>query len=138
MGEESEVFSVTDRPMERRGFIRIPFNTEAEVEAGDHRIKSRNGIDLSMSGMRIATNEAVPPAGTPCRARITLRAGHDSALIEAGGEIVRSAAGSLAVQFNELDLDSYHHLRQIILNNTDDPERAEQEFTAHWGIRPAP
>jgi hypothetical protein len=57
-------------------------------------------------------------------------------LIEADGKIIRSEPSSLAVEFTRLDLDSYHHLRQLILNNTDDPEKAEQEFSSHWGIRP--
>jgi hypothetical protein len=57
-------------------------------------------------------------------------------LIEADGNIVRSEPSSLAVEFTRLDLDSYYHLRQLILNNTDDPEKAEQEFSSHWGIRP--
>ncbi len=42
---------------------------------------------------------------------------------------------SLAVEFTELDPDSYNHLRRLILSNAKDPEKAEQEFESHWGIR---
>jgi hypothetical protein len=49
--------------------------------------------------------------------------------------VIRSAPGSLAVSFTELELDSYDHLRRLIMNNTDEPERAEREFLSHWGIR---
>jgi len=39
------------------------------------------------------------------------------------------------VKFIDLDLDSYQHLRQLILNNAEDPGRAELEFIAQWGTR---
>jgi hypothetical protein len=127
---------MAEQPKDRRGFIRIPFNTDAEIQAGEQVLRSQNGIDISMSGLRITTGDAVPAEGTPCAVKITLKSFVNSLSIEAKGKIIRSAAGTLAVQFTELDLDSYHHLRQLILNNTQEPEKAEQEFNAHWGIRP--
>lgn len=120
---------------ERRGFIRVPFNTGVEVESLGRMIRSQEGINLSMSGIRVSTGEALPPAGAPCRVKIILQASESRLVIEAGGKVVRSGPGSLAAEFMELDPDSYHHLRQIILNNADDPEKAEKEFAAHWGIR---
>ncbi len=121
---------------DRRKFIRIPFHTEAEIQAGGQVLRSQNGIDVSMSGLRISTESAAPAEGSPCQVKITLKTAESRLLIEAKGKIIRSAAGTLAVNFTELDLDSYQHLRQLILNNTEEPEKAEQEFNAHWGIRP--
>jgi hypothetical protein len=126
---------MTGQTGEKRGFIRIPFNTKVEVRAQGRTIRSLEGINLSMSGIRLTTGDAVPVAETPCQVKITLSASEDRLLIEANGKVIRSEPGSLAVEFMELDLDSYHHLRQIILNNADDPEKAEKEFMAHWGIR---
>jgi len=121
---------------EKRGFIRIPFNTEVEVQSEGRSIRSREGINLSMSGIRLSTADATPAPGSPCQVLITLRASEQRVLIEAKGSVIRSAPGSLAAEFKELDLDSYNHLRQLILNNADEPQRAEKEFTTHWGIRP--
>jgi hypothetical protein len=120
---------------EKRGFSRVPFNTEVEVRAQGRSIQSREGIDISMSGIRLSTREAVPPAETPCQVRIALGGSENPVIIDAKGKLVRSQEGSMAVEFTELDLDSYHHLQLVIVNNADDPERAEQEFSAHWGIR---
>ncbi len=124
------------RKDDRRGFVRVPFNTEVEVEAQGTIIRSREEIDLSMSGIRLNTNEAIPSPGSTCRVKIILQASDNRVSLGAHGKVVRSAPGSLAVEFSDLDLDSYHHLRNLILNNTDEPEKAEREFTSHWGIRP--
>jgi hypothetical protein len=126
---------MTGRTDDRRGFVRVPFNTEVIVEGEGKTIQSREGVNISMSGIRMLTTETIPPAGSACQVKIMLQAAESRLPIEARGMVVRSEPGHLAVQFTELDLDGYHHLRQIILNNTDEPERAEKEFLAHWGIR---
>ncbi len=72
----------------------------------------------------------------PCRVSIILSSFESNLLIKADAEIVRSGPMSVAVEFTQLDLDSYYHPRQLILNNTDDPEEAEKEFSFHWEIRP--
>lgn len=125
-------------PVERRDFIRIPFRTKAEVRAGDLTAHAVGDADVSMGGLRITTADLVPPEGDPCDVRITLEsAGADPVVIEIKGTVVRSGPASIAVHFNEIDLDSYWHLHQLIRLNAEDPERAEREFFSHWGIRPA-
>jgi hypothetical protein len=124
------------REDDRRGFVRVPFNTEVEVDVQGKVLRSREGINLSMSGIRLDLGEPIPSPGTPCRVKIILQASANRVTLGANGKVVRSAPGSLAVEFSELDVDSYHHLRNLILNNTDEPEKAEREFASHWGIRP--
>jgi hypothetical protein len=129
---------MADGPIEKRGFTRVPFNTTVEVRALDRVIRSQEGIDISMGGVRLSTRELVPPAEVPCRVTINLGGPENPIRIDATGMTIRSQGGSLAVKFIDIDLDSYQHLRQLIVNNTDDPDRAEQEFAAHWGIRKPP
>lgn len=120
---------------EKRGFSRVPFNTEVEVRTQGRSIRSKEGINISMSGIRLSTREPIPPADTPCQVTIVLGGSEKHVIIDAKGKMVRAQAGSLAVEFVELDLDSYHHLQQLIVSNAQDHERAEREFSAHWGIR---
>ncbi len=135
LGERLYVMEQGD---ERRGFVRVPFNTEVIVEGNGNTIQSREGINVSMSGIRLTTSAQIPSPGSSCQVRILLGASESRLPVEARGIVVRSEPGILAVQFTEIDLDCYHHLRQIILNNTDEPEKAEKEFSAHWGIRESP
>jgi len=52
--------------------------------------------------------------------------------------VVRSAPDGIAIHFRELlGLDSYEHLRNLILHNAVDPDQAEQEFESHIGLRKA-
>ena len=120
---------------EKREFVRVPVKMGTTVRTSGRTIWSGNTLDISMNGLRVATTETVPPEGTFCEVEIVLAEAPDPVIIETRGAIVRSAAGTLAVHFTELDIDSYQHLRQLILNNAEDPERAEREFDAHWGIR---
>jgi hypothetical protein len=122
-------------PIEKRGFIRVHFNTTVEVKVQDRVIRSQEGINISMGGVRLSTSEAIPPAEVPCQVTINLGDPEDPIRINAKGMTVRSQGQSLAVKFIDLDIDSYQHLRQLIVNNADDPDRAEKEFATHWGIR---
>ena len=120
---------------ERREFIRVPFRTETTVRTADRTIWETSTLDLSMNGIQIATGKELPPVGTPCEIEIVLSELGPGAIIEARGTVVRSRPGILAVHFTEIDLDGYDHLRQVILHNAPDPDRAEQELGSHWGIR---
>jgi len=124
---------------ERRGFVRVPFNTEVVIAAGDWSLRATSGIDISMSGLHISgldrTDTERPLPETSVRASIHLQAAGHRALIEADGRIIRSEPGELAVEFIDIELDGYQHLRQLILNNTDDPDIAEKQFNEHRGIR---
>ncbi len=120
---------------DRREFIRVPFRTEVSVRTADRTLWSNSTLDISLNGVRIATTEAPPPEGAACEIEIVLSDADPAVLIEARGTIIRPEPGILAVHLTELDIESYDHLRRLILNNAEDPDRAEQEFNAHWGIR---
>jgi hypothetical protein len=124
-----------EQDKERREFVRVPFRTETTVRTPDQMIWASTTLDLSMNGIRIMTKEAAPPLGTPCEIEMVLSETEPAVIIEALGSVVRSEPGTLAVHLTEVDLDSFQHLQQLILNNSDDPEGVEQEFRAHWGIR---
>ena len=120
---------------ERREFIRVPFRTEIEIYTPARTIRSRSSLDISLNGLRTETEGPAPEPGTPCHVRITLSLDEPRISITVKGLIARAEPGTLAIHFTEIDIDSYEHLQQLILNNAKDPERAEQEFNTHWGIR---
>jgi hypothetical protein len=122
------------KTVDRRSFIRVPFKTAVKIDAGGKLINADGALDISMNGIRVSSADSVPDT-TPCRVTIVLQATPDEVAIRAAGRITRSDEGSLAVEFTELDPDSYNHLRMLILSNARDPEKAEQEFESHWGIR---
>jgi hypothetical protein len=126
---------------ERRGFVRVPFNTEVKLTSGTWSLRATSGIDISMSGLHLTgldqSDAGRPQAGDTVKADIRLQAAGHRALIEADGRIIRSGPGELAVEFIDIELEGYQHLRQLILNNADDPDKAEQQFNEHRGIKRA-
>jgi len=123
---------------DRREFIRVPFRTGLAIRTQDRTIWSTSSLDISMTGLRASTQEAPPAEGTACEVEIVLSDAEPPVIIEARGAIVRSAPGTIAVHFTEVDLDSFGHLRQVVLNNAGDPDRAEEELRSHRGIRKPP
>ncbi|HTG00180.1 MAG TPA: PilZ domain-containing protein [Nitrospirota bacterium] len=119
---------------EQREFSRVPFATNVEIRAGGRVYSSSQSINISMRGVCIAASGDVPEEGSTCSVTIHLNAGEAQEVIEVRAWVVRSEAGSIAAEFTEIDLESYYRLQRLIVQNADDPVKAEKEFCAHWGI----
>jgi hypothetical protein len=111
--------------MERRKNRRVPFQVLATVRTGQIGIKGT--VDnLSMKGMFLATRETLP-GGSPVEISISL-SGSSSLSIELEGRAVWQTEAGIAIEFREMDLDSFTHLRNIIAQNSDDPDAAYEEY----------
>ncbi len=44
------------------------------------------------------------------------------------GEVVRVLDDGIGVSFIEIDLDSFHHLKNIVYYNAEDPDQIEEEI----------
>ena len=115
-----------------REFTRVPTRIRAEVAAGGLRITDGAAQTLSLKGMFLVC--AVPlPEGTECA--ITLLLGDGEARVEAEGKVVHAYPEGLALQFTRiLGLESFEHLRKLVLYNAPDPGLVESEFDAATGI----
>lgn len=119
--------------MNHRKFTRVSSHIPVDVEA-DERTISGAVRDISFEGLWLPTTEPFP-VRTPCRVTVHLA---ETIKIRAVGVVVRSEPNGVAVQFLELrDLDSYGHLRNLILYNSLDTETIEEEFDRHLRLRSA-
>ena len=118
---------------EHREFTRVHVKVLTEVTVEGRTIRSFDSQDLSLKGMLVRTEERLPP-GTPCGVRVLL--GDGAVEILADGVVVRDYAEGFAVQFTRLlGLESYEHLKNLVMYNSPDPDRIEQEFQEHLGLR---
>jgi len=117
--------------MNEREFTRVRIQIPVDVEAGGKKIFGEVR-DISLDGLWLPTTVPVSER-TPCRVTIHL----DGAItIRADGVVVRSEPDGIAIHLLELlELESYEHLRNLILYNAVDPAQAEQEFDSHLGLR---
>jgi hypothetical protein len=87
-----------------------------------------------MNGLFV-TADHMFPVGNICQVCLVLEGGAGECRIETTGEVVRVSEDGIAIQFEQIDLDSMEHLRKLVLFNADDPEQAEREIEENPGIR---
>lgn len=118
----------------RREFSRVAPRLDVVLTTEDRTIRSGQTHDVSMNGLFCVCNDPFPE-GTQCRVTLLLGEPEDPVRIETSGTVVRSTDSGNAVQFSEISLDGYQHLRNLVLYNAEDPNRAEQEIKDHLGIK---
>jgi hypothetical protein len=121
---------------DHREFSRVAIAIRAEARGGGQCIVSTASHRLSLKGMLLVCGERLPE-GTDCT--ITLHLGDGGLQIQAEGRVVRAYPEGLAFQFTRiLGLESYEHLRKLLLYNAPDPEVVEGEFETSLGIHRIP
>lgn len=120
--------------MNQREFTRVRTRIPVDIEhAGGHLEGSTR--DISLNGMFVAT-DGVLAEETPCQAVLHIDGRGGAIVIRATGTVIRVLTGGLAIHFQELhELESYEHLRNLVLYNAADPAMAEQEFETHLGLK---
>ena len=121
-------------PNQRR-VSRLPVQLFAEIRHDDICLSSNKTHDVSMKGLFVHTGKTLP-IGTPCQVRLILEGTQGGASIEVSGQVVRVTNAGMAVEFHESDLESYQHLRSLILFNSPNVAQAEKELDAHPGFKP--
>ena len=119
-------------PSNQREFTRVPIQVRAEVKGGGLTITRSPTQNVSLKGMFVACPEQLP-VGTECQ--LTLFLGDGDIQIQAEGTVIHSYPEGLALQFTRiLGLDSFEHLRNLVLYNAPDPDQVENEFDTSTGI----
>jgi hypothetical protein len=107
---------------EKRKRIRVPFRTEIFVYFGDQKIDvGGDSVNLSLSGMLVETKKQIP-LGTVCRVRLRLSGTQEPIELTMDGRVVRQDPSGFGIQFDEMDLDSYTLLKEVVRHNADDPD----------------
>jgi PilZ domain-containing protein len=117
-----------------REFVRSTVRLEVEVVAGDSRILVARTRDVSMKGIFLRTPHRLP-VGTSCRVRIRIGDPGDNLWVECDGAVVRTDADGFAIEFHEMGVASFQHLRNVVMYNADDPARVEGELDGHVGLK---
>lgn len=119
---------------EHREFTRVRTLIPVDIEAAGvvHQGTTR---DVSLKGM-FAAVACILPAGAPITATLFLDGRGGAVQVRARGAVVRALDAGLALRFDELlELESYEHLRNLVLYNAEDPRKAAAEFGSHCGLK---
>ena len=95
--------------------------------------------DLSMGGMFVHTDAKLAP-GTKCHIRILLGHFKHEMPIEAEGTIIRTIKDGVALKFKSTKIEPVAELQNLIVSNSDNPEKVAVEFSNHggWVFNPEP
>ncbi len=114
--------------MEKRRFSRIPLRIEAFISCRALSLKAEVE-NLSLNGIFLRCREDFLVGDV---ARITLYLSGTVRRLDLSicilGQVLRSDDGVVALQFQEMDLDSFTQLRNIIAYNNGDADRIRAEF----------
>lgn len=122
--------------LERREFTRVKPHIAVRIDAGEAGRFRGETHDISMAGVLLGGVAPGLLPGQPCQVVLRLHEGLDEIRIETAGEVVRVNGGGIAIRFTEiLGIESYEHLRALILYNADDADRVEEEMSHHRGLR---
>jgi hypothetical protein len=116
-----------------REFTRVEVSVRTEVKGGGKTISEAPTHSISMKGISIQTPERLP-AGTECEVKLILVDGDVE--IKAMGTVLKDLPDGMVLQFSKLlGLDSYEHLRNLVVYNSRDVEQVESEFSSHAGLK---
>lgn len=119
---------------ENRQFLRVATEVEAEVSGAGGAARGATR-DLSLKGMFLHVAEPFPE-GSTVRVTLFLDGRGGELTVRALGWVARSSADGMAIEFTELiGLDSWDHLRNVVLLNAEDTQRAQEQFARHRGLK---
>jgi len=120
----------------KREFTRVDVDIAAEVQRPGAKPVMGVVEVISMNGLMIAAEDTMPD-GLHCQIKLILRGGIEPVAFEVFAEVVRyDEPNKLAFAFTQVPVESYSHLKNIVLANATLSDAVEDEFETHVGIRP--
>lgn len=103
--------------LERRGASRVALEAMVNLKVDGNTIIAQTDLrDISLDGVALV-NTGPTPINTICDFDITITGASSVLKISGKGRILRQDAMGTAIKFTELEMDSYLHLKNIILLN---------------------
>jgi len=113
----------------RRKRTRVPFHTQVDVQATGMLLRKLETRDLSHKGVFLLGDNPLKE-GQGCMVTIHLPGDEETApVLRMEGRVARVTPAGTAIDFLSMDPDTYMHLRNLVLLNAQDPDKAEREFS---------
>ncbi len=113
--------------VKRRRYSRVKINCSAWLTINNTRQKCGKVYDLSIGGVCILSESLLEPGDT-CIFELH-ESKHDSSRVyQYSARVVWKKADRFALEFVDIDSDSYFYLQTIVLYHADDPLEVAEEF----------
>ncbi|MEA1968757.1 MAG: PilZ domain-containing protein [Thermodesulfobacteriota bacterium] len=112
----------TNNKDERRRHTRVDFLTRIVLKSKDLEIVAKGSSkDLSLKGVFFNTEEKLAK-GSKVSVKIILSGGDEGIELAMESIVARVEEHGLGLKFQTMDLDSYTHLKNIVLYNKEDSD----------------
>jgi len=123
--------------VEKREVTRASARVAVEINLADKTVTLDRTRDISMKGIFCEVDDALP-TGSTCRVRILVGGPEGGSAITARAKVVRVEDDGMGLEFVELiGMESYTHLRNLVLHNSEDPDTVEAEIERRAGVEAA-
>jgi hypothetical protein len=112
---------------ERRHYSRVTFDRTAWLKAHGKRQQFDKTRNLSMGGVCIQ-GQSKFNTGDICDFELHDEGRHSCRVVKFCARVIRSKDDSLALQFVDMDVDSYNYLQTMVLYHAEDPLEVATEF----------
>lgn len=119
---------------EKRQRIRSHYVTDVFLKTDNHQIKESMSCDISLNGVFLKTKEKFP-LNKDCIIEIKLLGVEPEIILKLNGKIVRVTTYGIGITFEQMDIESFNHLRQIVLTNADEPDKVIKECDEKPGFK---
>jgi len=107
---------------DRRKKIRVPFRSQITIDYGGEKLHLEgSSVNISMGGILAKTSDRIP-LGTVCKVQVSLVGAQSPIGLTMTGTVARQDSAGFGIHFEEMDLDSYSLLREIVRHNVNDPD----------------
>lgn len=112
---------------ERRRYTRVAVRLEADLYTPERVLLGCETRDISLRGLFLVTDQQLP-VGTECRAVLWLCGVDPPLLLQFSVKVVRQTADGLGVEIDSVqEMNSYHHLVNLVAYNLGDPDLIRTE-----------
>lgn len=91
--------------------------------------------NVSRKGVSLLCDNPLP-VGSDCKLSLLLGGKEDPVRIDVGGKVARVDETGMGLEITEIvGMESFEHLRNLVLYNSSDTDRVEEEFQEHLGLK---
>ena len=112
---------------ERRKNARVKFKTTVNLQFNDHLYEQCAISNLSVKGL-FAQGITDRNQGEKCKINLQLTGSSSELILTMTGVIVRTTPEGIGIHFEEINFDSFYHLKNIVYYNSEDPDSLTEDY----------
>ena len=117
----------------KRRRTRVGFQTSVTLKAGGKKLEGRESRDISLKGLYVDSKDKFP-LDTLVDISLSLSGTTSSLSLSMEGRVVRVDDEGMGVDFTQIDMDSFFHLRNLVAYNSGDFAEVDSELAGKPGF----